>query len=796
MRSRASGPLRGGVRHIVTAARRGATWRPAVHLLVIHAALAPALPGRADEEAGRVRLPAIEVVATSALPGSGADRDQVPAHVRTFDRAAVDRLHPLTLPDFLEQRVGSVTVNDLQNNPFQPDVQFRGFTASPLLGNPQGLAVFQNGVRVNEPFGDTVNWDLIPDFAIEHIDLLAGSNPVFGLNALGGALALRMKSGFTYEGAALAVSGGSFARRDGVAEAGGRLGAFAWYAGGRWFAEDGWRAHSPTTVRQLFADLAWQGRAAELGASLIAADNTLTGNGVAPVELLAADRTAVFTWPDETENRAATLALRGTAELHDMVALDGTAYAGGLRRRTVNGDAFDAEPCEGDPAVLCFGDDGPALLDQHGAAIATDVLGDDDAGALNRSRTDSVPFGAGVQLTWTHPLAGRPNRFLIGASIDAGRATFQSSTELGPVTPSRTVSGLGLFVSAGNEVQPVDLRSRTELAGVFLSDVLSLTDTLTLTVSGRFDYAHQVLDDRLGTALDGAHSYERFNPAAGLTWRVAPPATLYAGYASASRAPSAAELGCADPEAPCRLPNAFVADPPLDQVVAHTVEAGARGTLPLATTRTRWSLGFFRTETDDDILFVASEGFGRGYFRNAGTTRRQGIELDLGGAFHGLDWYLSYAFLDATFREALVLPSPNNPFAAPDGTIAVEPGDQIPGLPPHQLKVGASYDVTARWRIGGALVFAAEQYLRGDEANLDAPLPSYWVVNLFTRYAVRDWLEVSLQIENAFDQDYATFGTYTETDELFLREAPTATNPRAYGPAAPIGVFAGIRVRL
>lgn len=798
MRDRRCGAPGGADRAGQRDARRRTRVLPrAAGVLAVCCVLAAHGPAGAADEAPAVRLPAIEVVASSPIPGTGTDPDRVPAGVLTLDRALIERLHPLTLPDLLEQRVGSITINDLQNNPFQPDVQYRGFTASPLLGNPQGLAVFQNGVRVNEPFGETVNWDLIPDFAIERVDLLPSSNPVFGLNALGGALALRMRTGFTFDdGADLAVSGGSFARRDGVAQGARVLGPLAVYAGARWFAEDGWRDHSPSEVRQLFADLAWRGASAELGASLTAADNSLTGNGVAPVELLAVDRAAVFTWPDRTDNRAAALALRGAAHPGAELTVEGTAYAGGLRRRTLNGDAFDAEACDADPAILCLGEDGPVLRDQDDATIDADLL-DDDAGALNRSSTDSVAFGGALQAVLTRALLGRPNQALLGVSFDGGRAAFESSTELGALTPSRTVAGFGLVVSAGNEVQPVDLDSRNQFYGVFFHDVLSITESLALTVSGRFNRAEIVLRDQLGTALDGEHTYQRFNPGVGATWALAPAATLYAGYASANRAPSAAELGCADPDAPCRLPNAFVSDPPLDQVVAHTLELGARGGLGAARDLpTRWRLGLYRTTNDDDIIFVASEGFGRGYFRNAGTTRRQGLELDLGGTVGRVDWYLSYGLLDTTFRDALTLPSPNNPAAAANGTIQVEPGDDIPGLPKHQLKVGLSVDVTAHWRIGGSLVFASEQYLRGDEANLDDPVPGYWLVNLFTRYAVRDWLEVFVQIENAFDEEYATFGTYTETDEVFLRQVPDASNPRAFGPGGPIGAFGGIRVRL
>ena len=106
----------------------------------------------------------------------------------------------LDLADFLNRRMNGVYVNDVQGNPFQPDVNYRGYTASPLLGTPQGLSVFMDGVRLNQPFGEVVSWDLIPRLAIASTILMPGSNPLFGLNTLGGAIAIQTKSGRTNPG--------------------------------------------------------------------------------------------------------------------------------------------------------------------------------------------------------------------------------------------------------------------------------------------------------------------------------------------------------------------------------------------------------------------------------------------------------------------------------------------------------------------------------------------------------------------------------------------------------------------
>src|ERR1044071_6229335 len=150
-----------------------------------------------DMPAEPIALPPVEVIAVSPVLGSGIDPDKVPANLRILSDRDLNREGVPDLAGTLQRRVSSVTLNDVEGNPFQPNIQFRGFDASPVIGTPQGLAVYQNGVRINEAFGDTVHWDLIPEPAIERLNLVTG-NPVFGLNALGGALAVEMKNGFTF----------------------------------------------------------------------------------------------------------------------------------------------------------------------------------------------------------------------------------------------------------------------------------------------------------------------------------------------------------------------------------------------------------------------------------------------------------------------------------------------------------------------------------------------------------------------------------------------------------------------
>ncbi len=112
------------------------------------------------------QLPTVEVIGTTPLPGVALDRDQIAAPVQTGTSKEIERSNAIDLSGYLLRFLGSVYINDVQNNPFQPDLNYRGYTASPLLGTPQGLSVYLDGVRLNQPFGDVVSWDLIPRAAI------------------------------------------------------------------------------------------------------------------------------------------------------------------------------------------------------------------------------------------------------------------------------------------------------------------------------------------------------------------------------------------------------------------------------------------------------------------------------------------------------------------------------------------------------------------------------------------------------------------------------------------------------
>ncbi len=247
----------------------------------------------------------LDVIATTPLPGVELELDEIPTPVQAATRRDIERSGALDLSDFLNRRLSGMYVNEIQSNPFQPDVNYRGYTASPLLGTPQGLSVYMDGVRLNQPFGDVVSWDLIPRIAISEVTILPGSNPIFGLNTLGGALSIQTKDGRSQRGTSLQLGGGSFGRGATDIEHGGyNSRGLNWYLGSTLFFEDGWRSNSPSNVRQFFGKLGWQRSNTTLGLSVGYTSNLLTGNGLQDQRLLDRDYTSVYTKPDITGSQS------------------------------------------------------------------------------------------------------------------------------------------------------------------------------------------------------------------------------------------------------------------------------------------------------------------------------------------------------------------------------------------------------------------------------------------------------------------------------------------------------------
>jgi iron complex outermembrane receptor protein len=737
----------------------------------------------------RTSAPAPTAAATPAPTPAPTPTVSAPVNPDVLTPEDFDHSVATSVPDALLRRVPSVFINDTSGNPFQPDVQYRGFLASPVLGTPQGLAIYQNGVRVNEAFGDTVNWDFIPETAVNRLDVVS-NNPVFGLNALGGAISIEMKNGFTYEGREAEVRGGSFWRRSAMAQVGIRQGNVSAYIMADAINDNGWRDRSPSELRRVYGDVGWRGDRSEFHINFTGASNTFGATASTPIQLLNRNWSAVYTTPQTYKNQLAFLNATGSYAYNDNVTFKGNAYVRGFWQKHVDGNTSEVEPCAVPAGFLCFGNDTTPLISTAGTPVP-DFLNGATPGSLDRTATATTTFGGSGQATVSGKLFGHDNQVVVGAALDHGAVNFTASSELGTIGPDLFVTGTGVIIAQpSGEVAPVALKTFNTYTGVYITDTFDVTSRLSITGGGRFNVAQINLDDQIGTSLNGNHQFSRFNPVIGTTYKINPNVTAYAGYSEANRAPTPSELACADPTRPCLLDNFLVADPPLQQVVAHTTEAGLRGNFDLGIRgRIAWTFGLYRTVSDNDIINVASPITGRGFFQNAGTTRRQGIEASASYRTDRWNVFATYSLVDATFRSPITLSSPNNPFAV-NGLITVLPGDRIPSIPLHRFKAGVEYGEREKWKVGADLVAVSGQYLRGDESNLNPMLPGYWLVNLHGSYWLTKQIEAFALVQNLFNRRYYTFGTFFNTTEVpFLG----LTDPRTLSPGAPLAMYVGLR---
>lgn len=735
----------------------------------------------------------VSVIATSPLLGSGVDRDLVPAETSVLSSVDLAREGTPNLSQALSEQVGAVNLSASSGNPFQEDLYYHGFVASALQGSPEGLAVYVNGARFNSPFGDTVNWDLIPDIAIDKINL-EGSNPVFGLNALGGSLNVNLKNGFTYHGGEFDISGGSFGQIQGDFQYGQQSGNEGFYAAGSELHQDGWRDLQSTDIQNFFSDMGWRNDRAEVHLSLSLANSVINGPGTSPIQLIEADPAAQFTAPNLVANKAISVSLDGDYKVSDTLSIQSIAYYQYLQQRVANGNSANDFPCDNGSGLLCSAPGTPSTT--LGGATIPAYLGQGPYSELDTQTTNSNGYGASLQLTDTGDLLGRKNHLVVGGGFDGAQDIFTGAGYIGGLTPvSRIFTGPGFEIDEPGINIPVRVGVGDAYYSLFASDTLTVTPAFALTVSGRFNNAEIDLQDKNGGDLTGQHSYNRFNPAAGLTYKVTPWLTAYAGYSEANRAPTPAELSCAGPNDSCSLANFFSGDPNLKQVVARTEEAGLRGAFAASeTARINYDVSLFRTNSDDDIEFVNSVTLNRAYFENIGTTRRQGLDATV--SLRDGPWraYAGYAYTAATFRSGFVESGGSNPDADANGNITIVPGDRLPGIPATQMKFGAGYQIIEPWNVGFSGVYESGQYLFGDASNLTPRLPGFVTLNVRTSYQITPNFELFGRIENITNARYYTYGTFSPVTSVFLAQAPDATNPRSYSVAAPIGWFAGARV--
>lgn len=799
-------------------------------LAIIASAVTYAFSPAAEANDAMDRYEVIEVQGATPL-SANSNNSAVFGNVQTLTQDDIEGSVNRSLPELLKTQLASVNLNDVQNNPFQPDLQYRGFTASPLLGLPQGISVYLNGGRVNEAFGDTVHWDLMPLDAIDTVSLYSGSNPLFGQNTLGGALALTTKTGFSFNANEIDLQAGQFGQKAASVESGGNNDHWAYYVNLNHYEEDGWRDYSPSEVQQLFTSLAYKSDKMHLDMNLFMADNELLGNGASPIELLDIEgREAVYTHPDQTNNELTHVNITGDFVLTNTLSLTANMFYRDTQTQSINGDDSDFGACQfadgrvtlcefeddddddddpldsdgdddddDDLPVVGEGDDIEAVEficfdDDTALAEISNVDADELDGTYNTGRTDAKATGLSFQLAKQYALSGFSSELIVGASYTKGDVNYAADTTFGileneSAQDSRTVLPIdGLMAQEARVRLDVD----TTAWSLFFMNSTQLSSAVSLNLGGRFNRDHIVMEDLIDDgegSLDGDHRFTQFNPAVGVDFTIDEQSHLNLAISQSSRTPSPAELSCADEDDPCRLPNGFVADPPLDQVVTQTIEANY-------TTRidnVDLMLNVFHSRSKDDIIFQqAGSVASRGYFINVDETQRQGVEFSVGSTWEKLTYRLNYNYLNATYESTFTSFSPFNP-QGPDRVVT--PGDKIPGQPEHLVKLYADYALSDKARLGAEVISASSQYFRGDEANENEKIDGYVIANVYASYRFNDTFTASLRVNNVFDKDYETFGTYGEADEVLEDIYPDVEGAQFVGPAQPRMVSVNLKAR-
>lgn len=724
-------------------------------------------------------LPQVDVVQQAPLPGLEMPLSEYPGHVQQADDAAIERSGSTNLADFLNRQFTGVTAADIQGSPYQIDLSYRGQRLSPMLGSPQGLSVYLDGVRINQPFGDVMDWDMVPEAALAGVTLMPGSNPLYGLNTLGGALVLTTKSGRTHPGTELDLSVGSSGRKRLEFGHGMRWeGGWHAYAAGTVFDEDGWRDKSSGRLGNLFLKLGRDQGDTSWSLSYAYGRSRLTGNGLLNQSLYDIDRRAGYTFSDITRNRSGLLNFQLTHALTPNDDLSVVAWHRDGRRQGSNGDVNEdwsewLEECEDDPqASACSNPSDPGYVKNNAV--------------FNRS--DARQWEVGTSVQWSH--RSGIHQWALGAEMAHSRTRYDQYTQEAIFNAERVAVPI-----PGSEAEhEVALRGRNSRFALFLADTIRINEQTRLSLSARWNASR--VSNELGHPAPlerESFSYRKLNPAIGISHDLSRKATIFASFSQGSRMPSALELGCADPSEPCTLPAGLQSDPYLKQVVARTLEIGAR-VQPAEGLQIAGAL--FRTVSRDDIVFVRAGTSQAGYFTNVPETRRQGLELSARLKRGDWNWQAGYTFLDATYQSEGVLPGPLSTEKKPN---TFSPGTRMAGLPRHVFKLGVDWRAAPGVRIGGDWLAFGSQVVAGNESGTRPQLgkvAGFGVVNLRAQWQFSERWKAYVRVNNVMNKAYATYGTGAE--DLFpggqaVRPGEDVGSARFLAPGAGRSIMVGLR---
>jgi iron complex outermembrane receptor protein len=684
----------------------------------------------------------ITVVGPARLPESRISADGLT--VQVIDAREIRASGARTFQEAL-QRIPGVHLADEQGNVRQEDLSLRGFSASPVTGLPQGISVFVDGVRVNEPDAEEVAFELIPLADIERIEIVRGPNAIFGRNTLGGAIHIITRRGGREPEASVQVEGGSWEYQEVRGLVSGPLGPINGYLSLSEFSDQGWRAHGAGNGVRAFGKLAAAAEGVTATLSYQFQVDRLQQPGSLPQPTLSTDRRQNYTPGDFFEPTLHFVTFNGRAR----VATGLSAAVNGFFR-SVDAEQFNASWISPDTRLF------------------------------NRT----VSAGGAVQLDHYIRAGALHNRLTAGAEAMRSAVRLRIHQEANSqFTTSENGDPLPRLTS--------DLYDRQWSFGAFAQEQARIIDGpfagLTATAALRFDrIGHQIVDtspDEPGNA-SGSPSFSAWIPAAGVSWAFASHWLVSASWTAGFRAPAFLELTCADPAAPCvGLQAGLGPDPTLSSlrpVRSRSVEAGVSGSPLDGFTAT---LTGFRADLRDDIYSVVAPGTTLVYFQNIGETRRVGLELALRLERGAFDVEAGYAYTRATFRGNFVLATPRTP----DGTETVRPGAQLPLTPNHHLRLEGRARALPWLTLSAGFDYVGSQYFRGDEANVAPKVAPYLIFRTGAEAGWRAWTATA-RVVNVLDARYETFGAFAPDGR-----APGRPIEPFLTPGAPIRVVVGLR---
>ena len=722
-------------------------------------------------------LKEVQVINTSPLPGIGIEKNKLPYEVQSVDSQTIRKSGAINMSEFMNENLTGVNVNDIQGSPYQADVTYRGMRASATLGASQGLSIYMDGVRLNQPFGDVVNWDMFPEAAIDTVTLVPGSNPMYGLNTLGGALAFTTKSGLTTQGNEVVSTLGSFGRIK-LDTTHGSKSADGWhrFIALTAFDEKGWRDHSDGSLQNVFVKVGKTQEDTNWDVSYMFGNSKLVGNGLTPSTNYGSltspsftstskgyydtNRASVYTWPDQTVNKAHILSFNLQHVLDANTELATTAY-------------------------VRYGTQGRKGGDVEWNTSAEYVI--------NNSSTTEKTIGLATNLTKildAHQLTS-------GATIERNTMSYGATQSQNcSLSSSREVSG------CDSTIDTAGVKGTTTAFGTYLADTYKLSDKSYVTVAGRFNQTTvkntlltynaeaptETGDGVLDSTASESYTYRKFNPSLGMTHQLGSNVSVFGNWAQSNRAPTILELGCANSAKPCSLPTGLQSDPYLKQVVSQTIEAGMR-----------WkndydynlSLSAYRTINRDDIIFTAISTT-QGYFQNFGKTQYMGLDIQANKTWGTWSLNTTYSYLRATYESTADLLGASRP-------MSITPGTRMAGLPLNKLKVHLDWTANEKWKFGTSMMASSSTVTQGNEdGNIysgvsgNAKVKGYALFNLSTTYTVQKGFEVFGKINNAFNKRYETYAMLA-ADNLY--DSTSQTLSKFVAPGAPRTFMAGLRYR-